>query len=675
MVEVSEEPRVGVYVCHCGLNIAGTVDCKTVSEYAKTLPNVVIARDHKYICSDSGQEQIKKDIKELNLNRVIVASCSPRMHEPTFRNVLEETGLNPYLFEMVNIREQCSWVHLDQHEKATQKAKELVRMAVARAQLLEPLEIKEVDALKSVLVIGGGVSGIQAALDLAEQGFKVFLVEKEPTVGGHMAQLDKTFPTMDCSICILAPKMVDAAKHPNITLLTNSEVQDVSGIVGTFHVKVLKKPRFVDEKKCVGCGVCATKCPVKRPNAFDMGLGTRKAIYVPFPQSVPLVYNIEKEHCLYFTKGICRACEKFCEAKAVNFDQKEETIELDVGAIIVAVGFDPYDPSPLKEYGYGVYKNVITSLELERLLNASGPTEGKLKIPSDGEEPNRIAFIQCVGSRDERTGHPYCSNVCCMAAIKQAVLMKEKHPEYEIYIFYNDIRAVGKGFEEFYRRARESWVNFVKGIPSEIVEDPETRNLTVRAVDLGLGKMIELEVDIAVLSISLVPPKSLEALTRILPIPRGPDGFLLEAHPKLRPVDTPTMGVFLAGACQGPKDIPASVAQAKAAASSAAALLSKGKIRVESSVAFVNEDNCSGCRICEPLCKYDAIEVKESSKGKPTALVSEVACTGCGVCASACPTKAITLRHFTDQQLLAQVKAALFKEEGACVDRGISHGS
>jgi len=666
---MAEETRVGVYVCHCGQNIAGTVDCKAVSKYAKTLPKVVIARDHKYICSDQGQERIKKDIKKLNLNRVVVAACSPRMHELTFRNVLEETGLNPYLFEMVNIREQCSWVHIGQNEKATEKAKELVRMAVARSQLLAPLEIKEVNALRSVLVIGGGVGGIQAALDLAEQGFKVFLVEKEPTIGGRMAQLDKTFPTMDCSICILAPKMVEAAKHSNITLLTNSEVQDVSGIVGTFHIKVLKKPRFVDEKKCVGCGVCATKCPVKRPNEFDMGLGTRKAIYVPFPQSVPLVYNIEKEHCLYFTQGVCRVCEKFCEANALNFDQKEEAIELDVGAIIVAVGFDPYDPSPLKEYGYGVYKNVITSLEFERLINASGPTEGKLKRLSDGQEPHRIAFIQCVGSRDEKTGHTYCSNICCMAAIKQAVLIKEKHPECEIYIFYDDIRAFGKGFEEFYRRARESWINFVKGIPSETVEDPETKNLTIRAVDLILGKMIELEADLVILSIGLVPPKGLEDLTRILSIPRGPEGFLLEAHPKLRPVDAPTMGVFLAGACQGPKDIPASVAQAKAAASSAAALLSKGKIRVESSVAFVNEDYCIGCRICESLCEYDAIEIKESSTGKPAALVSEVACTGCGVCASACPTKALTLRHFTDQQLLAQVRAAFFEKEGTCVDR------
>jgi heterodisulfide reductase subunit A len=529
-------------------------------------------------------------------------------------------------------------------------------MAVARAKLLEPLEVKEVSALKSVLIIGGGIAGIQTALDLAEQDFQVFLVEKNPTIGGHMAQLDKTFPTMDCSICIFAPKMVDVAKHPNVKLLTNSTVHDVSGVAGNFHVKVLRKPRFVNEKKCVGCGVCASKCPVKTANEFDMGLGTRKAIYIPFPQGVPAVYTIDKEHCLYFTKGVCKVCERFCEAKAVDFTQKEELVNLEVGAIVVTIGFETYDPSPLKEFQYGVYKNVVTSLEFERLISASGPKEGKLVRPSDGKEPHSIGFIQCVGSRDTRTGNVYCSNICCMSAIKQAVLLKEKHPDYEIYIFYNDIRAFGKGFEEFYQRARDLWVNFVKGIPAELAEDSDTKNLTIRVVDLVLGKMVEVDLDMVILSIGMIPPKGIQDLTRILRIPRGADGFLLEAHPKLRPVDTPTLGIFLAGACQGPKDIPASVAQAKAAASSVASLLSRGKIRTESSIAVVNEEFCSGCKVCVQLCKYDAIKIDEK-KGKQVASVSEVTCMGCGVCASACPTKSITLRHFTDQQILAQIRA------------------
>jgi len=656
MNDMTEKPRIGIYVCHCGLNIGATVDVESVAKFAQNLDDVVVSKAYKYTCSDPGQEMIKKDIKEHNLNRVIVAACSPRMHEPTYRKLMEATGLNPYLFEMVNIREQSSWVHMQEPTKATEKAKELVGMAVARSRLLEPLEIKEVPALKSVLVIGGGIAGIRSALDLAEQDYKVYLVERQPTIGGHMAQLDKTFPTMDCSICIFAPKMVDVAKNPNVTLLTNSEVQEVSGVAGNFHVKVIKKPRFVNEKKCVGCGVCATKCPVKTPNEFDMNLGMRKAIYIPFPQGVPAIYSIDKEHCLYFTKGVCRVCEKFCEAKAIDFEQKEQIVEIDVGAVIVATGFDPFDPSSLQEYQYGKCKNVVTSLDFERLISAFGPQEGKLVRPSDGKEPHRIGFIQCVGSRDKRTGNLYCSNICCMSAIKQAVLLKEKHPDYEISIFYNDIRAFGKGFEEFYQRARDLWVNFVKGIPAELVEDSETGNLTVRGVDLILGKSIEIDLDMVVLSIGMVPPKGIEDLTRVLRIPRGSDGFLLETHPKLRPVDTPTMGVFLAGACQGPKDIPASVAQAKAAASGVASLLSKGKIRTESSIAVVNEDSCSGCKVCVPLCKYDAIKMKEKN-GKQAAEVSEVTCMGCGVCAVACPTKSITLRHFTDQQILAQIRA------------------
>jgi len=654
-----EKPRIGVYVCHCGLNIAGVVDVKKVAKHALSLPGVVIARDYMYVCSDPGQEIIKKDIKDHGLTRVVVASCSPRMHEPTFRRVLEESRLNPYLLEMVNIREHCSWVHTNTPEKATEKAMDLVRMAVARAKYLEPLEIKEVEVLKSVLVIGGGVAGIQAALDLAEQGFKVFLVEKEPTIGGHMAQLDKTFPTMDCSICILAPKMVDVAKHSNITLFTNSEVQEVSGAVGKFHIKVLKKPRFVDEEKCVGCGMCASKCPVKCHNEFDMGLGERKAIYIPFPQAIPSVYMIDKERCLYFTKGVCRICEKFCEAKAIDFDQKEEIFSFDVGAIIVAVGHDTYDPTPLREYGYGVYKNVVTSMEFERMLSAFGPTEGKLVRPSDGKEFRRVAFIQCVGSRDTRTGQTYCSNVCCINSMKQAIQIKEKHPESEVYIFYNDIRAFGRSFEELYRKTRELWVTFVRGIPSEVAEDPETKNLIVYVADTALGKMMEIEVDLVVLSIGIVPRKDLEKLTNILRVPIGSDGFLLEAHPKLRPVDTPTAGVFLAGTCQGPKDVHTSVSQAKAAASSVAALLSKGKIRVESAIAHVNEDYCGGCRICESVCPYGAIEMKILSEGKISAVISEVTCMGCGVCGSACPAGAITMRHFTDQQLLAQVRSLL----------------
>jgi heterodisulfide reductase subunit A len=653
---MNEKPRIGIYICHCGLNIGATVDVKSVVEYAKNLPNVIVSKDYKYTCSDPGQEMIKKDIKEQKLNRIIVAACSPRMHEPTYRKLLEESGLNPYLFEMVNIREQVSWVHMQEPAKATEKTKDLIKMAVARSALLQPLEEEEVAVLKSVLIIGGGIAGIQAALDLAEQDYKVTLVEKQPTVGGHMAQLDKTFPTMDCSICIFGPKMVDVYKHPNVTLLVNSEVQDVSGSAGNFHAKVLKKARFVDEKKCVGCGVCATKCPIKTPNEFDNNLGMRKAIYIPFPQAVPAKYTIDKEHCLYFTKGVCKVCEKMCEAKAIDYKQEDQVVEFDIGAIVVATGFDTFDASKQKEWGYKKYPNVVSSLDLERLVSAFGPQEGKLVRPSDGKEPHSIGFIQCVGSRDERAKNPYCSNVCCMATIKQAVLLKEKHPEYEIYVFYNDIRAFGKGFEEFYNRARSNFITFIKGIPAELAEDPSTHNINLRSADMVLGKTIELNLDMVVLAVGMVPPKGLAELASKLRIPRGADGFLLESHPKLKPVDAPTAGIFLAGAVQGPKDIPTTVAQAKAAASSVASLLSRGKIRVESSIAQVNEDKCSGCSLCEVVCPYKSIRVEVTPKGRKAKVISST-CKGCGTCAATCRSSAIDIKGVTDQQINSMIVA------------------
>ncbi|MEE8322655.1 MAG: CoB--CoM heterodisulfide reductase iron-sulfur subunit A family protein [Candidatus Bathyarchaeia archaeon] len=650
---MSQTSRIGVYICHCGLNIAEVMNVDDIVKYTASLPNVIIAQDYRYVCSDPGQMLIKNDVEEYDLDRVVVASCSPRMHESTFRKVLEEAGLNPYMLEMVNIREQCSWVHIGEPEKATEKAKSLIKMAVVRSNLLEPLQIKEVSTLHNALVIGGGIAGLSAALDLANQNYEVFLVEKEPSIGGHMAQLDKTFPTMDCSICIFAPKMVDVGKHPNITLITYSEVKEVTGIVGNFHVKIHKKPRFVDAGKCVGCGICANRCPVKIPNEFDMGLGVRKSIYVPFPQSIPLVYTIDKENCLYFTKGVCRICEKFCETEAIDFNQEPETIELDVGAIIVATGFDTYDPVPLGEYGYGTYPNVITSLQMERLMNAAGPTGGKIRRQSDGEKPTKIAFIQCVGSRDKRTGNVYCSNACCLNSIKLARQIKEKYPDSEVFIFYNDIRAFGRRFEEFYSKAREDWVTFIKGIPSEIKEQPQTNNLIITAEDVLSGFLLEAEVELVVLAVGMIPSKTSEELSRILHIPRGTDGFFLEAHPKLRPVETNTAGIFLAGSCQGPKEIPESIAQGKAAASSVATLLSQGKIRIESMIASIDQDLCVGCGLCEESCPYVAITVIDRK-----ATLEEALCKSCGTCASLCPEHAIAMKHFTDMQVKAQILAA-----------------
>ena len=651
------EVRIGVYICHCGTNIAGVVDVEAVRRYAEELPGVVLAKTYTYMCSEPGQKLIKDTIKEYNLNRVVVAACSPRLHEPTFRRCVAEAGLNPYLFEMANIREHCSWVHMEEPEKATEKAKDLVRMAVSKVGQLEPLEPMTVSVRRDVLVIGGGIAGITAALDLANAGFKVYLVERQPSIGGHMAQLDKTFPTMDCSQCILTPKMVDVARHPNIELITYAEVKAVEGYVGNFKVKIEKKPRYVDEDKCTGCGVCSQKCPMKKiPDEFNAGLGTRTAIYIPFPQAIPHVAVIDPEHCLYLTKGKCRVCEKFCQANAINFEQKPEEIELDVGAIIVATGYEVYDPTQDEEYGYGRYEDVITALQMERLLSASGPTGGMVVRPSDKAKPKKVAYVQCVGSRSKRPGHaPYCSRICCMYAIKQAIQLKEKYPDIDVCIFYIDLRTFGRGYEEFYWRAQEAGVRFIRGRVGEIWRNREGK-LVVRAEDTLTGRVLEEPFDMVVLSAGLRPAEGTKDLAALLKIPLGPDGFFLEAHPKLRPVDTVVDGIFVCGTATGPKDIVDTVAQAKAAAAGAMALLSRGEIVVEPLVATVDEERCRGCGRCEEVCEFGAISVVEKG-GRLVAQVNEALCKGCGACSVRCPTGAVKVKQFKPGQVLAVVGA------------------
>jgi len=650
-----DAPRIGVYVCHCGTNIAGTVNVKKVAEYASSLPNVVVARDYTYVCSDAGQKLIKQDIKDLKLDRVVVAACSPTLHQPTFSRCVEDAGLNKYLITMANIREQCSWVHVSRPGEATEKAIDLVRMAVARASLLKPLTPIKVPVKKSCLVIGGGIAGIQSALDLADEGFDVYLVEKKPSIGGHMAQLDKTFPTMDCSLCILAPKMASVTHHPKIHLFTNSEVKDISGYVGNFKAKITVKPRYVKSELCNGCGECEKVCPIDVPNEFDENLGPRKAIYIPFPQAIPLIYTIDLEHCIQ-----CYKCVDVCSLGAINFSQEPEEVELEVGTIIVATGFDVFNPSVIEEYGYGAYENVVTGIELERIISPTGPTGGKIKRPSDGKPPKYIAFVQCVGSRDEKT-NPYCSRVCCMYAIKQSLLVKEKIPDAKIFIFYIDIRAFGKGYEEFYKRAQREGIQFIRGKVAEITEGEE-KNLILRAEDTLTGRLIQAEFEMVVLSTGLIPSRGTDSLRTTLNISAGEDGFLKEAHPKLRPVDTLMDGIYIAGAAQGPKDIPDSVAQASGAAQKASILITAGEATVDPFTAKVDENLCSGCRICEPLCPYSAIKMVEKKDGRSTAQVTEVLCKGCGVCAAACPTKAIRAENFTNDQILAQVKAALSGE-------------
>jgi len=663
--KAAEKESIGVFICHCGTNIGGVVNCEKVAEAISKIPGVVISRDLKYACSDLGQEEIRKAIKEKGVNRVVVASCSPRLHEVTFKKCVEGAGLNPYFMHMVNLREQCSWVHMKQPEMATAKAIDLVRMGVERSRLLTPLFPREVTVEKSALVIGGGIAGIQAALDIGEKGFKTYLVEKEPSIGGHMAQLDKTFPTGDCAICILAPKMVEVARNPNVEIMSYSEVIDIEGYVGSFKVKIRKKPRYVIEEKCVGCGVCAEKCPVKIPNEFDCGFGTRRAIYVPFPQAVPLKYTIDKENCLHFKTGKCQLCVKACVNEAIDHKQEEQIVELTVGTIIVATGFDTYVPLRRGVYKYWEYKNVITALELERLINAAGPTGGHLVRPSDGVEPKRIAFIQCVGSRNIKLQQKHCSRVCCMYSIKNSQIIMEHSPDAEIAIYYNDIRAFGKGFEEQYHRVREDYgVEFIRGRPAKLTRDPMTENITIRAEETLLGKITEREYDMVVLAVGLTPAAGTSPIQKMLSLPISEDGFLQESHPKLRPVETAIEGVFICGCAQSPKDIPDTVSQAKAAASGATTLMIRGKHIVEPLCATVTPELCVGCGLCTDVCPYKAIELVDKD-AQTKAVVTEALCHGCGTCAAACPQHAISQLQFTDQQIASEISAALGEKNGA----------
>lgn len=646
--------KIGVYVCHCGSNIAQMVDCKNVVDYAATLPNVTVAREYQYMCSDPGQELIKKDIKELGLTRVVVASCSPLMHELTFRRAVEEGGLNQFLFQMANIREQCSWIS-EKKEMATERAKAIVGAAVKRVAFQEPLEVKKVPVNPNVLIVGGGITGIEAALQIADSGKKVYLVEREPTIGGYMARFDKTFPTLDCAACILTPKMVNVAQHPNIELLSYSDVTGFSGYVGNFTARIRRRPRYVEEEKCNGCGLCTEKCPISVPSEFDCGLGKRKAIYRPFPQAVPNIPVIDREHCLFFTKGICKVCVKFCPRGAINFDQKEEFLDLEVGAAILATGFDLFDASKVKQYGYGRLPNVITSLEFERFSHASGPTGGKILL-KNGQTPASIAILHCIGSRDTNFNE-YCSRVCCMYSMKMAHLAHEK-TEGKVYEFYIDIRAFGKGYEEFYKRLLSEETVFIRGKAAEVTDVAQTPaekgRLIVVAEDTLLGIVRRTPVDMVVLSVGLEPRKDAADLARIFSISRSQDGFFLERHPKLAPVSTASDGIFIAGSCQGPKDIPDSVAQGAAAAANVLSLIDRKEVTLEPTVAVIDEESCSGCKICLGLCPYNAITFDETKK---VSKVNDALCKGCGVCVAGCPSGAIEQRNFTDAQLLAEVES------------------
>jgi heterodisulfide reductase subunit A len=649
-----EKPRIGVFICHCGLNIAGVLDIDKLMDFSKNLPDVVYVKENRYTCADPGQKEIREGIREHNLTRVVVAACSPRMHEPTFRRTVEDAGMNPFLFEMANIREMCSWAHSNQPENATEKGKEIIKMAVAKARLLKSLTRFKVPVTNKALVIGGGIAGINAALDLANMGFKVYLVEKDESIGGHMAQLDKTFPTLDCSICIEGPKMVEVSRNPNIEIISFADVLNVDGFIGNFKVRIRKNPRYVISENCTGCGECTEACPVEYPNRWEMRLGTRRAISVPFPQVVPLIYTLNKDHCIE-----CYKCVDVCGARnAIDFEQKPEEVEVEVGTITVATGFDIYYPFNDPRYGYGKYTNVVTALEAERLINAAGPTGGHVVRASDGKVPQTIAFLQCVGSRDVNK-FEYCTGFCCMYSIKEAILIKEHEPETDIYILYMDMRTPFKGFEEFYRRARDLGITFIRGRPSEILENEDNNNLIIRTEDTILGEPIEIEAEMVILSTAGVPNDDTGQLASILHITRGTDGFFMESHPKLKPIDTPVDGIFLAGACQGLKDIPYSVSQGSGTAGRAATILSKDQVEIEPIIAVVDPEKCRNtrtkCGICVKACPYSAVSAPE---GEP-AVVNPAMCHGCGTCVAECPVDAITQMHFTDEQIFSQIRAAL----------------
>ncbi len=641
--------NIGVYICHCGTNIAATVDCEELVRFSSTLPGVKIARDYRYLCSDPGQDLIKNDIQELSLDRIVIAACSPRMHEATFRNLLSASGLNPYLLHIANIREQCSWVHQDRR-KATEKATQILRAAVARVLSHEALTPRKFGIQPSVLVVGAGIAGIQAALNVAKGGVKVILVEKAPFIGGHMAQLDKTFPTLDCSSCIFTPRTVEVARSRQIELLVNSEVTEVTGFIGNFKVKIQRHPTFVDFNKCTGCGDCVEACVLKKgvPSEFEEGMARRRAIYLPFPQAVPLKAVVDQENCLLLSRGKCKkSCVQACKAGAIDFEQQEVVVEKEVGAIILATGYDPFDPYLLPQYGYGVYDNVITGLQFERLSSPSGPTRGEILL-KDGTVPKAIAFLHCIGSRDENA-NLHCSRICCMASMKQAHLAKEKTGA-EIYEFYIDINAFGKGYQEFYKRVREEGIFFIRGRGSEVFK--RDGRLVVAAEDTLLGTPLEIPVDMVVLGTGLTPRRDADRISQIFGISRSADGFFMEAHPKLRPVATQVDGIFLAGCCQGPKDIPDTVAQASAAAAEVMSLFNKGEIEVEPTTATIDPELCAGCKLCIGICPHSAIEFLEL---KGISSVNEALCKGCGACTAICPNKAARQNHFTQSQLLAEV--------------------
>jgi heterodisulfide reductase subunit A len=640
-------PRIGIFVCECGGNIGDVIDVKAVIDTVKSWEGVAVAKYHKYLCSKPAQEMILEAVKKNDLDRVVVASCTPRMHLATFQSVLERAGLNPYMLEFVNIREQSSWVHGPHASaEATKKAISLIKGGYERSKELEPLETISEKGSREILIIGGGIAGITAALELGYLGFKVHLVERKPSIGGNMAKLTKVFPTLDCAQCILTPRMAEVGRNPNVNLLTYAEVQEVSGRPGNYDVKVFMKPRGVDVEKCRSCGVCAKVCPETASDEFNEGLSQRKAAYIEFPQAVPSAYTIDFDAC---TK--CRKCEQLCPAKAINIDDSGKAVELHVGAIILATGFKLYDARNLEMYGYGNYKDVITMMDLERFTSATGPTGGYIKR-ADGSDVRKIAIVLCAGSRDKNY-IPYCSRICCMYSLKQAFVLK-KMLGIDVTVYYIDVRATGKGYEDLYWRDQEAGVQFVKGRVAEVYKNNSDGKLVVLAEDTLTGETREEEFDMVALATPMVSPTGLKELADKLRVPIGEDGFITEKHPKLDPVDTLVAGVFVGGCALSPKDVRDTVSDGLGAAAKASLFLKGEYVTTSPEKAYVIADLCDGCEVCVPVCPVNAISMCE---GK--AKVDPFQCVGCGACIPVCPREAIDFRNSLTKQIMAELRGVL----------------
>lgn len=646
--------RIGVFICHCGGNISNVIDVETLAKEIGKIDGITLVTTYQYVCSAPGQDLIKEKISQYNLDAYIIAACSHTLHETTFRNLAKEAGINPYQVEIANIREQDSWVHEDS-EKALQKAVRIIKSIIEKTRLNENLMPIEVPVTKKVLIVGAGIAGIQAALDIANAGYEVTLVEKRATIGGHMAQISKTFPTLDCSQCIMTPRMVEVSHHKNITLLTSSEIEEVSGYVGNFQVKIKKKSLYVDPDKCTLCDKCTEVCPVEVDSEHDCGIKKRKAIYIPFPQAVPATYTLDEDACLGLLPLACGECIKVCEPGAINYDLENQLIEDNFGAIIVATGYEVYPILNLKEYGAGQVPDVIDGLQFERLLYLDSATGCGLRRPSDGKVPKNIVFVHCAGSRDPELHNAYCSRICCMYASKQAMLYKGVVPDGKAYLFYIDIRSGGKGYEEFVQRVREKHdATYLRGKVSKVFRD--NGKVVVWGADTLTGEKIEIKADLVVLATTMVPSPRIRELANKLKLNIDEYGFTQEAHPKLKPVESLSSGIFMAGCAQFPRDIPDTVASASGAASKVMALLCRDSLEREPIVAKVDEELCSGCKMCISICPYDAREFDEE---KNIVEVNAAKCEACGSCVVVCPSGATQQLNYSDAQIKKMINAII----------------